>query len=69
MPELPHLRATCAAIMQERRAKEAEWQAAADRERQRDDWFDDLRDNAALIAWVVVAVALGVFLFVAMAVL
>lgn len=68
MTDLPHLRATCAAIMQERRAKEAKWQAAANRERQREDW-DAWMEDLTFAGKVGSILALGVFLFVAMAVL
>lgn len=66
--DLPHLRATCAAIMQERRTKEAAWQAAADRERKREDW-DAWMEQLTFSGKVAAILALGVFLFVAMAVL
>lgn len=56
--ELPHLRAAC------------------DKARKRmpplrptPEMLDDIDGSGSLIAWVAVAVALGVFLFVAMAVL
>lgn len=68
MTDLPHLRATCAAIRQERRAKESAWQAAADRERKSEDW-DAWMEQLTFAGKVVAILALGVFLFVAMAVL
>lgn len=66
---LPHLRAACEKARARIRPEYALNNPQAFDKPHVDDWFDDLRDAAALIAWMAVWAALGVFLFVAMAAL